>query len=196
AFVDMSGGSNDDATLSIAHRSFDGRLWLDRIIDQGQRPPFDPRKAVARFAKTLKEYRCFSVVGDRYAGLTFISDFESHGISYCTSDLTASELYEAMEPHLNSNKIVLLDVANLESQLLGLVWRGGKIDHAAGVSEHDDWANSCAGALWLAAEALADAMPVAGGSRVFTTETDFDDPVDDGLHPIDKLLDRRRFWEL
>src|SRR5262249_31772365 len=37
AFVDMSGGSNDDAVLAVAHRSLDGRLWLDRIIDQGQR---------------------------------------------------------------------------------------------------------------------------------------------------------------
>src|SRR4030095_6978117 len=52
-FVDMSGGSIDDATLGIAHRDKEGRLLLDRIVDQGQRPPFDPRKAVERFANVL-----------------------------------------------------------------------------------------------------------------------------------------------
>ena len=42
-----------------------------------------------------------------------------------------------------------IDQPTLESQLLGLVWRGGKIDHANG--EHDDWANAAVGALVLAA---------------------------------------------
>ena len=55
-FVDMSGGSIDDATLGIAHRDKDDCLFLDRIVDQGQRPPFDPRKAVERFVAALKEY--------------------------------------------------------------------------------------------------------------------------------------------
>jgi hypothetical protein len=40
---------------------------------------------------------------------------------------------------------VLLDVATLEQQLLGLVWRGGRIDHQSG--EHDDFANACAGVV-------------------------------------------------
>jgi hypothetical protein len=42
AFVNMSGGSYVDAVLAIAHRDADGRAVLDRLIDQGQRPPFDP----------------------------------------------------------------------------------------------------------------------------------------------------------
>jgi hypothetical protein len=48
AFVDMSGGSSDDATLGIEHRDIEGRAILDCVMDQGQRPPFDPRKAVER----------------------------------------------------------------------------------------------------------------------------------------------------
>jgi hypothetical protein len=40
---------------------------------------------------------------------------------------------------------VLLDVPEIEQQLLGLVWRGGKIDHQNG--EHDDWANAAAGVV-------------------------------------------------
>jgi hypothetical protein len=150
AFVDMSGGSSDDATLGIAHRDTEGRAILDRIMDQGQRPPFDPRKAIDRFANVLKEYGLRSVVGDAYAGETFRSDFQGRGISYRVSELTKSEIYEEVEPLLNGGRIVLLDIANLESQLLGLVWRGGKIDHPSG--EHDDYANATAGALYLASK--------------------------------------------
>ena len=149
-FVDMSGGSSDDATLGIAHRDKEGRAILDRITDQGQRPPFDPRKAVERFANVLKEYGLRSVVGDAYAGETFRADFQGKSISYRVSELTKSEIYEEVEPLLNGGRIVLLDHPNLESQLLGLSWRGGKIDHPNG--EHDDYANGAAGALHLASK--------------------------------------------
>lgn len=157
AFVDMSGGSNDDATLSIAHREGYGdesRAIVDVVMNQRQPPPFDPRTAVDRFVKVLKEYRCFYVVGDRYGGETFVSDFARHEIGYQISDLTVSELYEALEPRLNAGKIVLLDSSILESQLLGLVWRGGKITHPS--AEHDDWSNSVAGAIHLASSQLID----------------------------------------
>lgn len=155
-FVDMSGGSSDDATLAIAHREGeadkDGRAVLDRIVDQGQRPPFDPRKAVERFAAVLKEYGIFSVTGDKYAGETFIQDFERYGVGYRVSELTKSQLYEALEPKLNSGAVVLLDEPKMESQLLGLVWRGGKIDHPGG--EHDDFSNSVAGVVHAAFEGV------------------------------------------
>jgi hypothetical protein len=146
----MSGGSIDDPTLGIAHRDQDGRLILDRVVDQGQRPPFDPRKAVDRFVAVLKEYELRSVTGDRYAGETFRQDFQSKGIAYRLSELTKSEIYEECEPLLTGGQLVLLDHTNLESQFLGLVWRGGKIDHPSG--EHDDYANGTAGALWLASK--------------------------------------------
>lgn len=118
---------------------------LDRLMDQGQRPPFDPRKAVQRFVKALQEYGIALVTGDAYAGETFRADFQGQGISYWVSQLTKSEIYEEMERLLNGGRVVLLDNANLESQLLGLVWRGAKIDHPAG--EHDDYANAAAGAI-------------------------------------------------
>ena len=65
AFVDMSGGSSDDAVLSIGHRDADGRAVLDLLMDQGQRPPFDPNKAVERFVRPLREYGVSRAVGDR-----------------------------------------------------------------------------------------------------------------------------------
>jgi hypothetical protein len=145
AFVDMSGGSNDDAVLGIGHRDANGRHILDLLMNQGPRPPFDPNRAVERFVQTLKDYGCTRVTGDRYAGQTFAAQFQAQGILYTVCDKTASQLYEAFEPLLNAKQIVLLDVPVLEQQLLGLVWRGGKIDHQPG--EHDDFANAAAGVL-------------------------------------------------
>jgi hypothetical protein len=172
AFVDMSGGSSDDATLGIAHRDTEGRAILDRVMDQGQRPPFDPRKAVERFVVALKEYRLKSVVGDAYAGETFRQDFQGRGIAYRISKLTKSEIYEEIEPILNGGRIVLLDHANLESQLLGLIWRASKIDHPSG--EHDDLANAAAGCLHLASAGKVfnpHAVPIGVGNRTMASES-------------------------
>ena len=170
AFVDMSGGSSDDAVLAIGHVDADGRAVLDRLVDQGARPPFDPRQAVERFVAVLSEYHCASVLGDKYAGETFKADFARHGVGYRVSDKTKSQLYEALEPRLNSQQVILPDVPMLEQQLLGLVWRGGKIDHQGG--EHDDYANGVAGLVeaierkrtrptWTAAHTAAFAASVA-----------------------------------
>lgn len=149
AFVDMSGGSSDDAVLALAHRDADGRGVLDLLEHQGPPPPFDPRKAVEKFAGILRVWGLARVQGDRYAGETFRADFRAHGIEYEVCEHTKTQLYEALEPRLNAREVVLLDVPLLEQQLLGLVWRGGKIDHGPG--EHDDWANAAAGALAVAA---------------------------------------------
>ena len=61
----------------------------------------------------------------------------------------------------------MLDHPNLESQLLGLVWRASKIDHLSG--EHDDYANGAAGALYLANKNQAvnpQAVPTAVGRGI------------------------------
>src|SRR5262249_47618131 len=71
--------------------------------------------------------------------------FERAGITYVVSERNRSQLYEALEPLMNGRRIVLLDIPELVQQLLGLIWRGGKIDHPSG--EHDDWANAAAGAI-------------------------------------------------
>lgn len=149
-FVDMSGGSSDDATLGIAH--FDAiakRAVLDVVVSQTGRPPFNPRDAVAKFAALMREYGCSRVTGDRYAGETFRQDFASHGITYAVSDLTKQQIYEALEPLINAGEVELLDLPKVQEQLLGLVARGSKIDHLPG--EHDDWINGAGGALVLAA---------------------------------------------
>ena len=147
AFVDMSGGSSDDACLAIVHCDEDkGCVVVDLVVKQTGRPPFDPRRAVVKFADALKRYSVHTVHGDSYAGETFARDFPEHGIDYIRCRLSKHELYERFEPVLNAREIELLDLPKLQQQLLGLVWRGRKIDHQPG--EHDDWANAVAGAVW------------------------------------------------
>jgi len=135
-FVDMSGGSSDDAALGIAH--FDAarnRAVVDLVATQTGKPPFNPRDAVRKFADLLKQYHVSAVTDDRYAGQTFEHDFLDHRISYRVSELTKSQLYEALEPRVNAGELELLDVPKLIEQLLGLVAKGTKIDHLPG--DHD-----------------------------------------------------------
>jgi hypothetical protein len=67
----------------------------------------------------------------------------------------------------------LLDEPQLESQLLGLVWRNSKIDHLPG--EHDDYSNSAAGAIYLASNGLTDFELITAGPRVITDDRLFED---------------------
>ncbi len=166
AFNDMSGGSSDDAVLAIAHRDpITNRTMLDLVMSQTGKPPFNPRHAVRKFAGLCKEYGVFNVTGDRYAGETFRQDFQDNGIAYRVSALTKSQLYEALEPKLNAGELEFLDVPKLQEQLLGLVFRGGKIDHQP--NEHDDFANAAAGAITLASRELElDVAPVGVGHRI------------------------------
>jgi len=153
AFVDMSGGSSDDAVLAIAHVQGSVAV-LDLVAKQNGAPPFNPRDAVNKFAGLLHQYKLTSVTGDHYAGSTFTHDFEARGIRYRGSRLTKSELYEEFEPRLNAGEIELLDVPELQEQLITLVVRGAKIDHQPG--DHDDWANAACGALVNAAKGGTD----------------------------------------
>ncbi len=146
AFVDMSGGSSDDACLAIAHKSED-RTVLDLVVKQNGSAPFNPRHVVKKFVKILERYRLARVTGDAYAGETFKSDFQDEGITYIKSPLTKSQLYEDLEPRLNAGEVELLDHPVLQEQLLTLVMRGTKVDHQAG--DHDDFANAVAGACVL-----------------------------------------------
>jgi hypothetical protein len=152
AYVDMSGGSSDDACLAITHIDKQRKVAvLDSVMSQAGRVPFNPRDAVRKFCAELREYGLSKVTGDAYAGQTFRADFQAEGISYVVSPNTTSANYEAFEPRLNAGEIELLDVPKLHEQLLTLVWRGSKIDHQVG--DHDDWACAACGALVLASSA-------------------------------------------
>ena len=181
AFVDMSGGSNDDACLAIAHRcSETNRVILDFLDCQpGQSKPFNPRLAIKKFATVLQSYGLRKVTGDSYAGQTFVKDFEDHGVQYEKCSLSKSDLYHELEPLINAQEVELLDHNDLEFQLLTLVSKGSKIDHAPG--DHDDFANAVAGATWLCKEADAYVGDIgeAIGGLTKASAWGSDDPFED-----------------
>jgi hypothetical protein len=154
AFVDLSGGGGDDATLCIAH-SEGGLAVVDCLIDQGPRVnrTFSPEETVKKFADVLQQYRRSMVQGDRYAAQWPIQAFQKLGIHYRPADLNRSQLYAAFEPLLNSGRVELLDHPRMLQQFIGLVRKGEKIDHASG--EHDDHCNSVAGACVRASSAAS-----------------------------------------
>jgi hypothetical protein len=171
AFVDMSGGSGDDAVLCIAHKNKAGHAVIDLVEKQAGGTPFNPRAAVAKFAAILKRYRCSSVVGDAFAGETFRQDFRSHGISYNVASLSTSDLYEAMEPRINAGEVELPDLPVLQEQTLTLVRRGAKVTHEHG--SHDDWINAVAGATH---EVLSEDAAYSSLAWVDDPRTDRDYP--------------------
>ena len=147
AFVDPSGGSADSFTLAIGHRQ-DTIAVIDAIREV--RPPFSPEAVVAEFAALLKAYRVSRVVGDKYAGLWPVEQFQKHGIEYEQSAKPKSELYQSLLPAINSAQIDLLDHPRATAQICSLerrTSRGGRdsIDHPPGSAHHDDVANACAG---------------------------------------------------
>jgi hypothetical protein len=112
-FVDMSGGSADDATLAIAHRE-QNRTIIDLVVSQDGGIPFNPRTAVRKFVRALCTYRCDYVTGDNFAGNTFKLDFEADGISYRSSPLSKTELYEKLETAVNAGEIELPEIPKLQ----------------------------------------------------------------------------------
>lgn len=74
-------------------------------VDGGASAPFDPRTAVERFVPILKKYGIRTVIGDKYAGETFLRDFLRGGISYEVATLPASKLFEGIEPLLQRPRV-------------------------------------------------------------------------------------------
>jgi hypothetical protein len=149
AYVDMSGGSNDNAVLAIAHQDHDGSIVLDCIVRQAGGTPFNPRKAVEKFCDIMNEYGCTTVHGDAYAGQTFRLDFEAHDKRYQVIKQTASDILELLEPKINAREVKLLDDPTLIEELCTLIiTRGGKVQ--AESNSHDDHAVAAAGAILVA----------------------------------------------
>jgi hypothetical protein len=145
AFVDPSGGSVDSMCLAIGHLEKD-LLFTDCLREIPA--PFDPESAVDEFARTMRDYACAQVTGDRYSGQWCAQAFEKRRLRYLPSELPKSGLYLDLLPKLMSKKIRLLDNPRLVNQIAALerrTSRGGKdsIDHPP--SGHDDCANVIAG---------------------------------------------------
>ncbi|HWA25699.1 MAG TPA: hypothetical protein VG734_08570 [Lacunisphaera sp.] len=151
AFVDMSGGRNDDAALAIGHRT-QRKVVID--FTKRYRPPFNPHAVIGEMAEELKRYGLRQVQGDNYAADYTVSAFASYGIRFIRSEKPRSALYLELLPRICSGEVELLDDEVLVGQIASLERRtrsGGKdiIDHPPG--GHDDIANSVAGVTDIAA---------------------------------------------
>jgi hypothetical protein len=151
AFVDMSGGKSDSATLAIAHEE-NGRAILDLLVERGA--PHSPEEVTQEFCGILKRFGISEVTSDKYAANWSSDAYQRLGIVHRPSERNRSEIYLNFLPAVLSGQVELLDVPKLKSQLVGLERRCGRnqdlIDHGPGA--HDDLSNAAAGALSLALE--------------------------------------------
>jgi hypothetical protein len=148
AFTDPSGGRVDSFTATIAHAADGGLAILDCLLEV--KPPFNPMEAVGQVAAMLQSYGLTEVVGDRYAAEWVVGAFATYGISYMPSERDRSAIYSDALPLFTSGRAVILDNEKLIAQFAGLERKTStmgrdRIDHGPG--QHDDLANSAAGAL-------------------------------------------------
>lgn len=152
AFIDAAGGSGGDSmTLAVAHRERVGErdiAVLDAVREV--RPPFSPDVVTAEFAGIIKGYGISRATADRWGASWVVENFGKFGVRIEQCARAKSDLYKEMLGPLNSGRIELLDNQRLIAQLCGLerrCARSGKdsVDHAQG--QHDDIANSVAGAV-------------------------------------------------
>jgi hypothetical protein len=157
AFVDVSGGVSDASVLAIAHREA-GTKAEHCVIDQliVAKAPHSPHEAVERFAAVLQRFGIRKLTGDRY-GAQWVSDAFKHvSVRYEPTELDKSAIYREVLPLFAEKRVELLDDKRLITELRLLERRprsGGRsdsVDHPPGAGAHDDCANACAGALWLA----------------------------------------------
>ena len=145
----------DGFTLCIAHAEGE-KIVIDCL--RKIPPPFNPEHAVREHAKTIDDYHCIEVVGDRLSGTVYEQMFAKFGATYRFSDLSKSELYSGALPMLNARHVELLDGAagrKCVEQLCALERRVARassresIDHPQGAANHDDLSNALAGAIVL-----------------------------------------------
>ena len=152
AFCDLaSGGGRDGAGLAVAERLPDGRAAL---IDAWHwTPPFTPEAAIAEGAAALKALSINAVSGDLVSKGFQAEAWARHGIAYRENSTSASDLYAAVLGPVLAGRVDWINHPVMIAEFRGLVESAratGKprVTHPGG--QHDDLANSAAGALVLA----------------------------------------------
>ena len=166
AYVDSSGGAvgGDSYCIAIAHKEHNSYV-LDVV--RGRAGPFDPQILTEDYAKLCKQYRCGSVVGDKYAREWVSSAWRKCGIVYTPATLTASETYLEGLPLWTQARVRIPNHPTLlrELRLLErMPTRMGKDQVVHPRNVHDDYANVCFGALYCLANhlgAYADSLSKA-----------------------------------
>jgi hypothetical protein len=167
AFVDPSGGSNDEMSIAIGWND-GGRIIIGCL--RSIAAPFDPGSAVAQCVAAMAEYGVREVVGDAYGAAWVRAAFEQQQITYATSELPKSGIYlEAVAPfnqgriELPPDRVLLSQLAQLERRTA----RSGKdsVDHPP--AGHDDRANAVCGVAWLLDRADSASATVARVTEAF-----------------------------
>ena len=119
--VDPAGGGPDSYTLAIAHRAGDSM-----VLDAVRERKGSPEAATAEYAALLKSYNISTVTGDNYAGDWPKEAFARHGITYIKADRPRTDIYLAVFPLINSQRVELLDgQPRMLVQFLNLVRTAG-----------------------------------------------------------------------
>lgn len=151
AFTDPSGGGKDKYTLCIAHKDKDGKIIIDVLRgESGQ-----PADITARYAEVIRQYGCYVVHGDRYAGSWPADEFKKHSVTMVHSELSRSELYQFALPVLRTERVELPRHQQMINEFANLERKTSKsgrdiIDHPTGAGFHDDFANAVVGAIYYA----------------------------------------------
>lgn len=159
-FIDPSGGRKDSMTIGIAHAEASGQVVLDVI--RGRKPPFEPSSVVYEFTDILKRYGLTRATADRYGAEWVSAEFRKAGITLEASSKSKSDIYLEIEPLFAQGGLQIPDNHKLLSEFRQLerrTTRSGKdsVDHPR--EAHDDFANSAAGALWLASQPRIVSLP-------------------------------------
>jgi hypothetical protein len=156
AFLDVSGGVNDAHCCSLAFKNSDdiAVLACAREIKSA-----DTEAVVAEFAALLRSYGLTEAWSDRYAARWVFDAFLRAGVSLKYSPKNKSELYLDALYAMRARRVELLDLVRLRGQLLGLQRRTTTTgrDVVEDRNKADDLANSCCGALVMAASATEHA---------------------------------------
>lgn len=160
-FIDPGGGAHDAMTMAICHKEL-GRVGVETLVlDQlhAVQAPYDPIAVARQFAAVLQRFELGHAIGDRYSGEFAVSAFRSAAIRYEHCQLDKSAIYGETLPLFAQRRVELLDDKRLITELRLLErrpragGRGDSVDHPG--NAHDDRANACAGALWLASKSKA-----------------------------------------
>jgi hypothetical protein len=173
-FVDGASGTRGGDSFAAAHAVQRGDITV-LVGLRSWNPPFSPAAVVAECAAWVKHAGLSEVTGDRWSGEVVREMFRQRGITYHPSEQDKGQLYLALLPLINAQRVKLLDHPELLRQLRGLERRrgwGGKdrVDHRRG--QHDDIANACAGAVVLCVQGAAYVPARLWGGGVAYEEAD------------------------
>jgi hypothetical protein len=126
-----------------------GRYWP---------PGSNPESMYAELAQFVRQHGCSAITCDAYGADLAVTVLRRYGVHHMQSETHRSELYLELLPRVLSQTVGFPSDPYLLRELRRLERRrgfGGKdrVDHRHAAGAHDDRANACAGAVWLAARA-------------------------------------------